>query len=433
VALLVASMPAWTQSTQPASAASPATSQQQLDQLLAPIALYPDALLVQILMASTYPLEVVMASRWSKANPGLKDKALEDAMQKQAWDPSVKGLTAVPKVLERLGENIDWMHKLGDAFLADQAAVMKTVQALRKKAQDAGNLKSTAEQTVRTETQADTKVIIIEPAQPDVVYVPTYDPAYVYGPWWYSYPPYYMYPPGYYYGTGMAFAAGVFWGAAIWGGANWGGNNVHIDHHRYNNFNRTNVGNGNWGHQVDHRKGVAYGDSKVAQQYNRGGDRAKVQSREQFRARADSGRANCKAWIAASWEARAHRIGCPDRPGIAPAAAADRAPTLEASAAARRAGAAVTLEVGATTLRADPAAGFRGPGHRAAPPAAGAARAAARWEAVVAGEAAEEGGDEDTLMAHGDRDRTGPDRRRGAGEEGPGSRQGSGAAHFRDA
>jgi hypothetical protein len=295
IAWVVAATPVTAQqspSTAPAGgAASTATSQQTLDQLLAPIALYPDKLLVQILMASTYPLEVVLAARWSKANPNITGKALEDAMQKQTWDPSVKGLTAVPKVLERLGENIDWMHKLGDAFLADQAGVLQTVQALRKKAQDAGNLKSTPEQVVRTEVQESKSVIIIEPAKPDVVYVPTYDPAYVYGPWWYAgYPPYYMYPPGYYYGTGMAFAAGVFWGAAIWGGANWGGNNVHIDHHSFNNFNRTNVGNGNWNHQVDHRKGVAYGDSKVAQQFNRGGDRAKVQSREQFRARADSGR-----------------------------------------------------------------------------------------------------------------------------------------------
>ena len=292
IALMVAAAPVWTQQSTPppASAGATTASQQTLDQLLAPIALYPDALLAQILMASTYPLEVVMAARWSKANPGVKDKALEDAMQKETWDPSVKGLTAVPQVLERLGENINWMHKLGDAFLSDQAGVMKTVQALRKKAQDAGNLKTTKEQKVRTETQESKTVIIIEPASPEVVYVPTYDPTYIYGPWWYSYPPYYMYPPGYYYGTGMAFAAGVFWGAAIWGGCNWGGNSVHIDHHRYNNFNRTNVGNGNWGHHVDHRRGVSYGDSKVAQQYNRGGDRAKVQSREQFRARADSGR-----------------------------------------------------------------------------------------------------------------------------------------------
>jgi len=291
LALLIGAMPAFPQQAAPAAAttSAPAT-QEELDKLLAPIALYPDALLAQVLMASTYPLEVVMAGRWAKANPGVTGKALEDAMQKQTWDASVKGLTAVPKVLERMSENIDWMHKLGDAFLGDQAAVMQTVQALRKKAQDAGNLKSTPEQVVKTEQQQGKTVIIIEPAQPERVYVPTYDPYYVYGPWWYSYPPYYMYPPGYYYGTGVAFAAGVFWGAAIWGGVNWGGNNVYVDHHKYNNFNRSNIGNGNWNHQVDHRRGVAYGNDKVAQQFDRGGNRQAVQSREQFRARADSGR-----------------------------------------------------------------------------------------------------------------------------------------------
>jgi hypothetical protein len=189
-----------------------------------------------------------------------------------------------------MSENLGWMHKLGDAFLADQKAVLDSVQALRRKAQDAGNLKSTPEQKVRTEVQESKSVIIIEQAQPETVYVPTYDPYYVYGPWWYGYPPYYMYPPGYYYAPGVAFATGVLIGAAIWGGCNWGGGSVHIDHHRYNNFNRTNISNGNWNHRVDHRKGVAYGDKGVAQKYNRGASAQQLQSREQFRARAESGR-----------------------------------------------------------------------------------------------------------------------------------------------
>ena len=292
IIFLMGGMPGWAQqqfTQQEASTKAPA-SQEELDKLLAPIALYPDALLAQVLMASTYPLEVVMAARWSKENPSVTGKALEDAMQKQTWDPSVKGLTAVPKVLERMSENLGWMHKLGDAFLADQKTVTDTVQNLRRKAQDAGTLKSTPEQVVRTETQESKSVIIIEPAQPDRVYVPTYDPYYAYGPWWYSYPPYSMYPPGYYYGTGIAFAAGVFWGAAIWGGVNWGGGGVHVDHHKFNNFNRTNIGSGNWNHQVDHRRGVAYGNDRVAQRYDRGGNRQAVQSREQFRARAEGGR-----------------------------------------------------------------------------------------------------------------------------------------------
>src|SRR5689334_3927436 len=139
--------------TAPATAAPAATSaplkQEELDQLLAPIALYPDALIAQILMASTYPLEVVEADRWVKSNPNLKDKALEDALQQQQWDPSVKALTAVPQVLKHMNENLSWTQKLGDAFLADQAKVLATVQSLRAKANTAGNLKSTPEQTVK--------------------------------------------------------------------------------------------------------------------------------------------------------------------------------------------------------------------------------------------------------------------------------------------
>jgi uncharacterized membrane protein YgcG len=266
-------------------------TQKDLDELLAPIALYPDALLAQILMASTYPLEVVEAARWTKANPTVKDKALEDAMQKQTWDPAVKALAAVPQVLTMMNEKLDWTQKLGDAFLAQQADVMKTAQALRTKAQQAGNLKSTPEQVVKSEVENNTTVIKIEPAKPDVVYVPSYNPATIYGPWWYPYPPpYYYYPPGYYGGAGFAFATGVIVGAAIWGNCNWGGNNVNINVNKYNNFNKTNISNGNFNHNAEHRKGVAYRDQGTAQKYNRGGDRAAAQSRDQFRGHAEQGR-----------------------------------------------------------------------------------------------------------------------------------------------
>jgi hypothetical protein len=296
LSILLGAGPAWPQQpAAPASASTQApTTQEDLDRLLAPIALYPDDLIAQILMASTYPLEVVMAARWSSENPGVTGTALEDAMQKQEWDPSVKALTAVPQVLKQMSENLAWTQRLGDAFLADQTTVLDTVQALRTKANAAGNLKSTPQQTVTTEVVESKTIYKIEPATPQTIYVPTYDPYYAYGPWWYSYPPYYMYPPGYYYAPGVAFAAGIVIGAAIWGGCNWGGGNVYINHRSYNNFNRTNIGGGdrsNWGHNVDHRKGVAYGDNRVAQRYNRGGDARAVQSREQFRARADQGRA----------------------------------------------------------------------------------------------------------------------------------------------
>jgi len=277
-----------TQGAAPAhSTAEAPLRQEELEQLLAPIALYPDALLAQVLMASTYPLEIVQAARWLKANPKVTGKALEDAMQKQRWDPSVKSLTAMPQVLEMMDTKIDWTQKLGDAFLAQQAQVMKTVQALRAKASAAGNLKSTPEQQVSTVQEGGQSVIVIEPANPQVVYVPTYDPAVIYGPWPYpAYPPYYYYPPAYYPGAGLFwFGAGMLVGAAIWGGCNWGGGGVYINHHNYNNFNRSNVGgDSNWRHNVDHRKGVAYRDQATARQYNRDFSRD-ASAREQFRGR----------------------------------------------------------------------------------------------------------------------------------------------------
>ncbi|APV48454.1 hypothetical protein BWI17_01395 [Betaproteobacteria bacterium GR16-43] len=275
---------------QPAAPAAKTFSQQDLDTILAPIALYQDALLAQIFMASTYPLEVVEAARWSAANPTVKDKALEDAMQKQDWDPSVKSLTSVPTVLKHMNEKLDWTQKLGDAFLAQQADVMATVQSLRGKAAANGNLKTTPEQTVKTEQEGGKTVYIVESSKPETVYVPTYNPSTVYGTWWYpSYPPYYMYPPGYAYAPGLAFATGVVVGAAIWGNLTWGGGygNVNINVNKYNNFNKTNISNGNWNHAAEHRKGASYRDAGTAQKYNRGASQ-NAASREQFRGRAES-------------------------------------------------------------------------------------------------------------------------------------------------
>jgi hypothetical protein len=216
-------------------------SQQELDQLLAPIALYPDALVAQVLMASTYPLQVVEAARWSRGNPAVKDKALEDAMLNQPWEPAVKSLTSVPQVLQQMDQKIDWTQKLGEAFLAQQADVMKTVQALRAKAYAAGNLKSTQQQVVKTEGTGSQTIYIVESAKPTVVYVPTYNPYTVYGTWWYPAPPYYMYPPAYVYPPGVAFATGVVVGAAIWGNTNWHGNSVTVNVNQYNSYNKTTI------------------------------------------------------------------------------------------------------------------------------------------------------------------------------------------------
>lgn len=283
--------PSSASSSTPASGAK-TFSQQELEQLLAPIALYPDELFVQILMASTYPLEVVAAERWVKANPGLKDKALQDAVQKQTWDPSVKSLTVVPQVLTMMSEKIDWTQKLGDAFLAQQKDVLATAQTLRGKALEEGTLKDSKEQKVITETTDTATVIKIEPTNPEVVYVPTYNPSVVYGAWPYpAYPPYYYYPPGYAAGGLLfTFTAGAIVGGALWGNCNWGRGNVNVNVNKYNNFNRTNVSNANWTHNAQHRGAVPYRDKGVAQQYGRGRS-ADAASREQFRGRAEAGQA----------------------------------------------------------------------------------------------------------------------------------------------
>ena len=169
-------------------------SQAELEQILAPIALYPDDVLAQILIASTYPLEIVQADRWAKQNSGLKGDALTAALEKQPWDPSVKSLVNFPQVLSMMSEKLDLTQKLGDAFLAQQQDVMKAIQTLRAKAEASGNLKSTKEQKVIVEKET----IIIQPANPQVIYVPTYNPTVVYGTWAYpAYPPAYYYPPGY--------------------------------------------------------------------------------------------------------------------------------------------------------------------------------------------------------------------------------------------
>jgi hypothetical protein len=218
-------------------------------------------------------------------------------MAKQSWDPAVKSLTSVPQVLQQMNEKLDWTQKLGDAFLAQQGDVMDTVQMLRAKADATGNLKTTQQQVVKTETQGSQTIYVVESPKPEVVYVPTYNPSVVYGTWWYPTPPYYMYPPAYVYPPGLAFATGVFVGAAIWGGCNWGWGghgSVNVNVNRYNSFNRTNISSNNWNHNSVHRGGVSYRDQNVANKYNRGGNNQASKAREDFRGRADSGSSELK-------------------------------------------------------------------------------------------------------------------------------------------
>jgi Protein of unknown function (DUF3300)/Chaperone of endosialidase len=291
-AMLIVVSPVRAQEPSPATTPLPAA---EIEQLVAPVALYPDDLLSQVLMASTYPLEIVEAARWVSQNPNVTGKALEDAMQKQTWDPSVKALTAVPQTLQMMSDQIKWTQDLGNAFLAQQTDVLDAVQRLRARADKAGNLNSTPQQTVRRVNRpggvsaaggAPAMAYEIAPAIPDEYFVPIYDPTIVYGVWPYDdYLPFYWYPPG--WGGGWyGFGAGFFAGAAIWGGINWWNRNVHVDHHRYNQFNRTNISNGNWSHNVDHRRGVGYNNSQLT---NRFGDQGRGKARDQARQKLSQG------------------------------------------------------------------------------------------------------------------------------------------------
>jgi len=273
----------------PASAgASSNFTAEQLEQIVAPIALHPDGLLAQILMASTYPLEIVEAYRWQQKNSSLKDKALEEALQKQDWDPAVKSICGLPSVLKQMNDSLDWTQDLGDAFLGQKEDLMKTVQAMRKKALEAGNLKSSEQQKVSQ--QGD--IVVIESTKTEVVYVPTYYPTAVYGGWsypYYYYPP--MYPPYPTGGLAFGFAVGVAWGGC-WSNCNWGGNDVDIDINNQNNFidrtentnrrqevkdragtgkdragNNKAGGKSSFQHDPGHRKGANYKNPQTAQKY----------------------------------------------------------------------------------------------------------------------------------------------------------------------
>src|SRR5271165_183969 len=240
-----------------------AYSASQIDELVSPIALYPDALVAQILAGSTFPDQIVQANTWLQANSGLNDAQRADQVNNQSWDPSVKALTQFPSVLNNMATNLSWTSSLGDAFYTQQADVMASVQRLRAQAKAAGNLKTTPQQTVTTENQSGQQVIVIQPANPQVVYVPTYNPTVIYGT------PYY--PPGYSTGALVAtsiisFGAGLAIGAALSGGYGWGWNSWGCGWHGGSvTYNRNvYVSNSNI-----YRNGGYYGGNA----YNRSGNR----------------------------------------------------------------------------------------------------------------------------------------------------------------
>jgi len=284
---------------------APKIPNDQLDSLVAPIALYPDPLLAQVLAASTYPLEIMQLQQWLTKNPGLKDKALQDAVMKQPWDATVQALAALPDVVKRLSDDIQWTTDLGNAVLAQQSDVMEAVQRMRAKAQQKGNLETTEQQKVETKVVENKSVIVIEQSKPDVVYVPSYEPTVVYGPPAYPYPPI-AYPPPGYYAAGMAisFGVGMMVGAA-WGGgwccnSGWGSNNnININNNNtfVNNSNRQNnisnksgnrTGSSGWQHNSQHRGGTPYANRATANKYG-GAARGDSMGSRQANARQNQG------------------------------------------------------------------------------------------------------------------------------------------------
>jgi len=275
----------------------------QLDSLVAPIALYPDPLLTQVLVASTYPLEIIQLQQWMAQHKDLKDQALADAVQNQDWDPSIQAMAVLPDVVKQLAENIKWTTDLGNAFLAQQSDVMDAVQRMRLKAQGAGNLKSNEQMKVETKVVETKTVVVIQQANPQIVYVPSYNPIVVYGPPIYPYPPIYYPSPSYYAaGVAIAFGVGIAVGAYYRGG--WGYNygwghsnvNINVNNNYISHYNKTNIntgnintgninrgnvntgninrpsnqpagGNSNWQHNPQHRGGAPYSDKATANKY----------------------------------------------------------------------------------------------------------------------------------------------------------------------
>jgi len=359
---------------QPAAAAQPGDDDvqpfkpEELEAIVAPIALYPDPLVAQVMMAATYPLEVVQAARLMKAKPNLKDDALNEELKKYDWDDSVKSLCSFPQTLELLNEKIDWMQKLGDAFLDQRKDTMDAIQRLRTKAQAQGNLQSNEQQKVIVEPAsaqpvaagqppppADQTIIKIEPANPQVVYVPSYNPTVVYGPMPPAYPPYYPYPPGYAWGAAaLSFGVGMAVGAAVWGGCNWGGGDVDVDVNKSNNFTN-NVNRGDkatqiknersnrqsqggkqsFNHDPSHRKGAQYRDKGTQQKYGRGNS-PQAGSRDAYRGRGEQGGGRGGSPTAGTREAGGGQRG--PSAGTREAGGGPSAGTRDAGAGAQRGG-----------------------------------------------------------------------------------------------
>ena len=340
---------------------------EQLEALVAPIALYPDPLVANVLAASTYPLEVVQADRWLGERKNLKGDKLKAEVDKQQWDDSVKALVSTPDVLAMMSKKIDWTKDLGDAVLAQQPDVMDAVQRLRERAQANQKLITTKQQKVSVQQSEGKQVIVIEPTDPNMLYVPYYDPATVYGTWPYAeYPPYYFAAPSYIgaglIATGIAFGAGFAiarWGNYWGGGCNWGNRNFFVN--RSNTIN--NIG-GNWQHNPAHRQGVRYNNAAVQQRFGNNAQRAGSANRMDFRGRDGQ---------------QVLRPGQGDRPGTGDrAGAGDRAANRAADRGRGGAGADRTKAGGSKAANRASAGNRAGGGNRARTAAGSGARGGGR-------------------------------------------------------
>jgi hypothetical protein len=428
IVLTLAAGIVWAQTPAPDSTQNPAPTESQpapftpeeIEALVAPIALYPDSVLAQVLMASTYPLEIVHAARWVKANPNVKGDAAVKAVENEPWDVSVKSLVAFPQILEPMNDKLDWTQKLGDAFLAQEKDVMAAVQRLRARAKSAGNLESNKQQNVIVDPAPapapgapppPTQTIVrIEPADPQVIYVPAYNPTVVYGAWSYpTYPPYYWPPyPAYYPGaalaTGFAWGVGLAAAGAIFSNCNWGRGDVNINVNKAANidrkFNRTQVqANGNrWQHNASHRQGVAYRDNSTRQKF--AGNVPGAEARSEYRGRnadanqrvaaADRAGANNRATTAnradaGNRAATANRADANNRAATANradtgnrAATANRTDTGNRAANADRTAAGNRVGGGDATRASDRGGGYGGNGRDNAFQGVGAGNAAQR-------------------------------------------------------
>jgi hypothetical protein len=284
---LAAPLPLWAQATDQSTVAEQTHvySQEELDKLLAPIALYPDNLLSQFLMAATYPLEVVEADRWLKQNKNLSIDQLDAALQDKSWDVSVKSLCHFPNVLAMMSDKLTLTNEMGNAFLSQQEQVMNTIQSLRAKAQAQGNLVSTDKQKVVVQ-EGD---ISIEPATPDVVYVPAYDPCWVYGPWWYpACAPLWFWYPGIVVGAGFFFGPPFFIGPLdFWCGFHWHRHEIFVNVNKTFAVHRPGIsrmhgGTEIWQHNPAHRRGISYRNPETARRFGQIG-RPGVDARREFR------------------------------------------------------------------------------------------------------------------------------------------------------